>query len=277
MMIVSIGRVTVCHQLWGRTSTVITHIGFGRKAFTRQSLAKGLAFGVDSQCLAVDYDGTLASNGVVAAESVAALERLRAAGVRVFLVTGREVEELKQIFPQWQVIDTVVAENGGVLCHPSNGEMKMLHAGPPPSLVDALRARGVTPLSVGHVLVATRVPKDKVVLEIIKQLGLEVQIIFNKGAVMVLPAGVNKATGLAAALKETGLSPDACVGVGDAENDHAFLDFCGCAVAVANALDSLKQHADYVTQLPNGAGVAETVELLLAGKLPAKRRGEGGA
>jgi hydroxymethylpyrimidine pyrophosphatase-like HAD family hydrolase len=109
-------------------------------------------------------------------------------------------------------------------------------------------------------------------LEVIKQLGLEVQIIFNKGAVMVLPAGVNKATGLAAALKEAGLSPDDCVGVGDAENDHAFLDFCGCAVAVANALDSLKQHADHVTHLPNGAGVAEAVELLLAGKLPAKKR-----
>ena len=49
-------------------------------------------------------------------------------------------------------------------------------------------------------------------------------MIFNKGAVMILPSGVNKATGLAAALEELGLSPHNVVGVGDAENDHAFLE-----------------------------------------------------
>jgi len=51
----------------------------------------------------------------------------------------------------------------------------------------------------------------------IRRLGLELQIIFNKGAVMVLPAGVNKATGLTAALTELELSPHEVVGVGDAE------------------------------------------------------------
>ena len=60
-------------------------------------------------------------------------------------------------------------------------------------------------------------------LEAIRDLGLELQVIFNKGAVMVLPSGVNKATGLDAALDELGLSPHNVVGVGDAENDHAFL------------------------------------------------------
>jgi haloacid dehalogenase-like hydrolase len=51
---------------------------------------------------------------------------------------------------------------------------------------------------------------------------------------MVLPAGVTKATGLAAALHTLGRSPHNLVGVGDAENDHAFLRLCECAVAVAN-------------------------------------------
>ena len=62
-------------------------------------------------------------------------------------------------------------------------------------------------------------------LETIRDLGLEFQITFNKGAVMVLPAGVNKASGLAAAIGELGLSPLKVVGVGDAENDHAFSAF----------------------------------------------------
>ena len=84
-------------------------------------------------------------------------------------------------------------------------------------------------------------------LEAIRELGLEWQIIFNKGAVMVLPPGVNKASGLAAALEELQLSPLNVVGIGDAENDHAFLTLCGCSVAVANALDAVKATADVVT------------------------------
>jgi hypothetical protein len=98
-------------------------------------------------------------------------------------------------------------------------------------------------------------------------LGLELQVIFNKGAVMVLPSGVNKASGLSAALSELGLSPHNVVGIGDAENDHAFLNLCECSVAVANALPALKETADFVTQGDHGAGVIELVEQLLASDL----------
>ena len=100
-------------------------------------------------------------------------------------------------------------------------------------------------------------------LEAIHELGLEWQIIFNKGAVMVLPPGVNKASGLAAALDALGLSPLNVVGIGDAENDHAFLRLCGCSVAVANALDAVKETADVVTAGARGAGVVEIVDRLL--------------
>ena len=102
------------------------------------------------------------------------------------------------------------------------------------------------------------------VLEVIRDHGLELQVIFNKGAVMVLPSGVNKATGLSAALAELGLSPHNAVGVGDAENDHAFLKLCECAVAVANALPSLKEQADLVTRGDHGAGVVELIDRMLA-------------
>jgi hydroxymethylpyrimidine pyrophosphatase-like HAD family hydrolase len=89
-------------------------------------------------------------------------------------------------------------------------------------------------------------------------------VIFNKGSVMVLPSGTNKATGLAVALGELGLSARDTVGVGDAENDHAFLAACGCAVAVANALPMLKERADLVTVGARGAGVVELIERMLA-------------
>src|SRR5690606_38234317 len=90
------------------------------------------------------------------------------------------------------------------------------------------------------------------------------QIIFNKGAVMVLPPGVNKATGLAAALDDLGLSPHNVVGVGDAENDHAFISSCGASAAVASALPMLKADADYVLAASHGAGVVELIERMIA-------------
>ena len=84
---------------------------------------------------------------------------------------------------------------------------------------------------------------------------------------MVLPPQVNKATGLAAALDELKLSAHNTVGVGDAENDHAFLAACECAVAVANALPALKERADLVTRRDHGAGVVELIDRLLADDL----------
>ena len=99
------------------------------------------------------------------------------------------------------------------------------------------------------------------VLEAIRDLGLELHIIFNKGAVMVLPADVNKASGLKQALKRLELAPHNVVGIGDAENDQAFLSSCGCAVAVGNALASVKEKVDFIVA-DHGDGVAELGEIL---------------
>jgi HAD superfamily hydrolase (TIGR01484 family) len=217
--------------------------------------------------LACDYDGTLATEGRVAPETVAALERLRASGRRLLLVTGRALDDLLTAFPQASLFDCVVAENGALLYQPARQETTVLSAPPPEAFVHTLQARGVAPLSTGRVIVATWQPQETTVLEVIRDLGLELQVIFNTGAVMVLPTGVNKATGLAAALRELGLSPHNVVGVGDAENDHAFLHRCECAVAVANALPSVRDGADLVTQAARGAGVRELIDRLLASDL----------
>jgi hydroxymethylpyrimidine pyrophosphatase-like HAD family hydrolase len=151
------------------------------------------------------------------------------------------------VFPSLHVFDHVVVENGAVLIRPGQNEAMPLAQPPPQRLVEALRARGVSPLSTGDVIVSTWQPNEAIVLDVIRELGLEHQVIFNKGAVMVLPPGVNKASGLAAALDDLRLSPHNVVGIGDAENDQALLRMCGCAAAVANALPSIKEHADIVT------------------------------
>jgi hydroxymethylpyrimidine pyrophosphatase-like HAD family hydrolase len=225
--------------------------------------------------LATDYDGTLAHDGRVDQDTLAALERLRKSGRRLILVTGRELADLQNVFPPLAIFDRVVAENGAVLYRPATREEKVLGPAPPRQFVETLRARGV-PIFVGRVIVAAREPHQAIVLDVIHTLGLELHIVFNKGAVMVLPPHIDKATGLAQALKELKLSPHNAVGVGDAENDHAFLAACGCAVAVANALPALKEHADYVTHGDHGGGVIELINRLIADDLadvnPRRRR-----
>jgi hypothetical protein len=160
-----------------------------------------------------------------------------------------------------------VAENGALLYRPASRESVLLGEPPPAAFIQALHTRGVTPLFVGRVIVATREPHENTVLEVIRDCGLELQVIFNKGAVMVLPTGINKATGLNAALWEMGLSPHNVAGVGDAENDHAFLSLCECSVAVAGALPILQERADTVTRADNGAGVTEIIDALVASDL----------
>jgi HAD superfamily hydrolase (TIGR01484 family) len=213
--------------------------------------------------LCCDYDGTLAHHGQVSDETFAALERLIESGRKLLLVTGRDLDDLQRVCPRLDLFDYVVAENGALLYVPATREEKALGTRPPERFVETLRQRAVQPLAVGRVIVATWEPNETTVLETIRDLGLELQVIFNKGAVMVLPAGVNKATGLAAALEALGLSPHNAVGVGDAENDHAFLSLCECAVAVSNALPMLKEKADFVTSGDHGTGVSELIEELL--------------
>jgi hydroxymethylpyrimidine pyrophosphatase-like HAD family hydrolase len=213
--------------------------------------------------LACDYDGTLAHDGKVDADTLAGLDRLLSSGRHLVLVTGRELPDLQKTFPHLDRFAWVVAENGALLYHPARHLQRPLAPEPSESFLGALRQRGV-PISVGKVIVATWEPHEKVVLEVIRDLGLELHIIFNKGAVMVLPSGISKASGLAAALNEMGLSPQEVVGIGDAENDHAFLRFCGCSVAVVNALPSLKQESDLVTSKDHGAGVVELIDALIA-------------
>ena len=214
--------------------------------------------------LATDYDGTLATEGVVDPQTVTALRRLAATGRKLILVTGRQLNDLLRVFPDARLFDAVVAENGAVLHRPATGDTRVLAPPPPAHFVETLRRRRVEPLWRGQVVVATVQPNDTAVVDVIRELGLDLQVILNKGSVMVLPASVDKATGLRAALDELALAPERVVAIGDAENDQAFLATSGYGVAVANALDTLKATARHVTRGEAGAGVREIIDSLIS-------------
>ena len=213
--------------------------------------------------LATDYDGTIAHDGRVDKDTVEALKRCRQSGRKLILVTGRELPDLENIFPHLDLFDRVVVENGAVLYNPQTHEKRVLAERPPDRFMEELKKRGVERMSVGDVVVAAWRPDELKLLETIRDLGLELQVIFNKDAVMVLPAGVNKMFGLRYALEEIKLSRHNIAGVGDAENDHAFLSCCECSAAVANAIPSLKDQVDLVTKADHGAGASELIDRLI--------------
>lgn len=219
-------------------------------------------------CLVTDYDGTIATDSRVTSQTLAALESLQKSGRKLVLATGRVLPELLEVFPEAaRLFDRIVAENGAVLYRPATCEAKVLAEPPPPAFVEELRRRGVPGIGVGDSIVASWRPHEQTVLDVIRDMGLGLQVIFNKDAVMVLPSGINKASGMLAALEELGLSVHNTTGIGDAENDHTFLALCECSAAVSNSVPALKERADYVTQRDHGAGTEEFIAMMLADDL----------
>src|SRR5438876_6382552 len=130
--------------------------------------------------LASDYDGTLADLGRVSEDVVVALKRLSESGRRLVLVTGRELGDLESVFDRLDLFEYVVAENGALLYQPASKAERALGPAPDERLVRRLQEQNV-PLSTGRVIIATREPHEGVVLQAIRELGLELQVIFNKG------------------------------------------------------------------------------------------------
>ncbi len=216
------------------------------------------------RAVATDYDGTLAHAGTVDDDTVESLRQARAAGLRLILVTGRELTSLFNTFDNADLFDRIVAENGAVVHNPAAASVDTLGEAPPPALIDTLQRANV-PISVGRSIVATVAPYEAAMRETIAALGLRWHVILNKDAVMALPSDVNKATGLRVALSELAIGTDETIGIGDAENDEIFLRICGLSIAVSNALPSVKASADLVTDGARGAGVRETLERLMNG------------
>ena len=225
------------------------------------------------RALATDYDGTIAHDGIVDEATFDALSRLKESGRNLIMVTGRELDQLVDVCPRLDLFDLVIAENGAVMYEPATKFESVLSGGPSLELVDRLKDAGVPDISVGRSIIAIWKPHEVAALAAIRDLGLELHIVFNKEAVMILPTTVNKATGLDVALKRLGIPHEHVVGIGDAENDHAFMRACGKSAAVANAIPSLKEAADQVTHGERGAGAIEVIDAMIADDLASWSRG----
>ncbi len=207
------------------------------------------------RAFAFDYDGTLTRLTRPSTETLNAIGAARQRGDLAILATGRILSELRADFPDVDDhFDGIVAENGAVVCD-RRGKRALVDR-VPRSLEDELLRRGV-PVRAGDVLLACDGIHSQTVFDTVTDSGLECQIVRNRSALMVLPAGVTKGTGLFEMLGDLGVSRHSTIAIGDAENDHTFLDVCEVGVAVGNAVPSLKAHADIVLDAADGEAVTE--------------------
>ena len=209
------------------------------------------------RAVASDLDGTLARHDQVPEQALAALEAARKDRALV-LVTGRIRAELDRAFPGLaERFDVVVTENGAVL-HDADGT-RLLAEPVDPGVREAL-GRGGAGFRQGEVLLEIAGQDASSASEVLASLGLDHQVVHNRGAAMVIPAGVTKGTGLRRALASLGLSVHNAIAVGDAENDLSLLRTAEVGVAVADAVPSLVERADLVTSRSGPDGVVELLE-----------------
>ena len=199
-----------------------------------------MKFGV----LALDYDGTIARDGVLDPEVRTSIAEARARGIVAVIVTGRILADLKQAAGDLTFVDAVVAENGALLAFPG-GHTWLIGHPPPTAFFDELRRRAITFTS-GQCIVETDASLAPRILAVIRELELPLVLLFNRSRLMILPQGISKATGLRAALTALRLSVHNAIAIGDAENDHDLLAACEIGVAVGWGSPALHRSADEV-------------------------------
>lgn len=215
--------------------------------------------------LACDLDGTLAQDGRVSPETWQALRQAKLAGLTMILVTGRVLDSFLTSGPYDELFAAIVAEDGAVVRFPNRDETAMPFGGLPPEVMARIMALDV-PLEQGQAILATHVPHDEAILAELRKTGGGATVEYNRGAVMILPPGATKATGLRYALRELGYSPRNVVGCGDAENDRSLFQAVELAAAVPNASSDIRALADIVLPRSNGAGVRSLIGDLVSGK-----------
>ena len=195
--------------------------------------------------LALDFDGTIATDAGVDREVRAAIAQARTNGITVLLVTGRILSELRRVAGDLHFVDGVVAENGAVIHYPDSDHTSVLA----PRLVEPLvtgLAKEALRFQTGECLIDADAVDGERLLSVIRRLELPYVLVFNRGRVMVMPQGVSKATGLQTALAMLRLSPRNTLAIGDAENDHELLRLSELGAAVKWGSAALRGVADAV-------------------------------
>ena len=225
------------------------------------------------RAIAVDYDGTIATDGVLFPAVRESIRQARERGVVVIIVTGRILSDLCRVAGSLDFVDGVVAENGAVVSLP-NGHTTSLGQAPPQPLLAELSKRGID-FQVGRCVVEMDADVAQIAISLIRKLELPLAITFNRSRMMLLPDSISKSSGLRELLNVLGISLHNAVGIGDAENDHDLLNSCEYGVAVEWGSNFLKQQADHVISGRGPEAVAGYIrEVSSQVRLPFEKSGQ---
>lgn len=243
-----------------------------------------------------DVDGTLLSHKTKSVPQSAreAVARLRAAGVKCIVATGRQMQEMQKLPVADMEFDGYITLNGQLIL---DGEKNILSGTPltgrakefllrafaekrfPALLVEeedvylnfedervrALQAAISSPIPpLGeysgreiYQVCAYLNPEDEHLVEEIN--GACVMTRWAFGGMDIIAEGGGKITGIKRYLEENGIAPEETIAFGDGENDIEMLRFAGIGVAMGNAWDNVKAAADYVTADIDDDGVAKAL------------------
>lgn len=215
--------------------------------------------------VASDLDRTLTGPDLrLDAAAVERIDALRRAGVRVVIATGRRLDELVAMGLDARV-DALVAENGAIL-H-AGGATETTHADFPLLARDAL-GRLADAFTWGAVLGSGPRHLATDASERLERAGLPHALEYNADEVMLLPHGVNKATGLARCLARLGVAADECWAIGDGENDASMLRMVARGAAPANAAPAARAAAHVQLANAYSAGFIELTAPLIEASAP---------
>ena len=238
-----------------------------------------------------DVDGTMTTGERIEASTYEALERLGAAGIPVIMVTGRPAG-FGQAFMKMTPVLACVAENGGVTFVREGRKLEKLYGVPAASLPEWRRRMNEIANEVANKVPGARVSSDSMYREVdlaidwneeasLSKDDAEVcaQLIRKAGFTAVRssvhvnfgPPHFDKLSACMTVVRQVlggdpeDLSPYAYVG--DALNDAPMFSGFPTSVGVANIKawwDELAFKPSYLTERPEGPGLRELVEHLIA-------------
>lgn len=213
--------------------------------------------------LVTDLDGTLTEGGEdpIKPKVKESLLYLKNSGWILVLATGRDRKYLMQRSDIKWIFDAWVTEAGLAVYLPIDGTYRRL-----------VSDQWITEIKKLTTLPFVKEKENTVAfsdhfLNIIKRemQRIEVGAIFksNKGLIMLLPEGIDKAYGVMEALKLLNVN-GLIVAIGDSEIDLELFKVADFKATVANAEEALKKEADYIAGQENGDGVVEIIKTLLS-------------
>jgi len=237
---------------------------------------------------ALDIDGVLNPAGkAVQKESIQALGKLEECGLKISFASGKHPWYITGglVFSGLLREDTVViGESGGHVFFPKEMEYVLYTE----HLQDVKKLKKIVygnqifgyeiweePKETSFTLFLKKkeqIPELAGILrEIIQRENFSLYVIEQVDAVDVMQEGLSKEVGLNILCESLGISLGEMVGFGDGINDLEMLSCVGYPVAVANAVEEIKnvvkERGGYISKLKYGEGVLEAVNYLIEKEL----------